>query len=326
MFHNETQDTFHSHLKFACIESGHAMGSIMNWTQLEPGTLVAERRSVDLGPIILRGRRTQVAFQGDGTITEGNALFGFTSGRRCVTRWNGVDVTGDDVATTRGRVDVLASAPVTLYAIEVREDALDGIPQVVAETLRHVAREPAVVRSPYARHLRAYVRAVMEPGSGVSVKTIAANVLWFVAAAVGDEGESVEPSRPQSRRIAAVRRCREYIERHIAETVALPDLSAVSGLRPRSLINAFEAVTGTSPMAYLRARRLGHVRSVLETKPPAKTRIIDVAVDWGFSHMGHFAAAYRSMFGETPSETLGRCGHGLTKVSISGLRASGKGA
>jgi AraC family transcriptional regulator, ethanolamine operon transcriptional activator len=35
-----------------------------------------------------------------------------------------------------------------------------------------------------------------------------------------------------------------------------------------------------------------------------RTRIIGVATDWGFWHMGHFARDYRAMFGESPSRTL----------------------
>jgi AraC family ethanolamine operon transcriptional activator len=34
-------------------------------------------------------------------------------------------------------------------------------------------------------------------------------------------------------------------------------------------------------------------------------RISDVANDWGFWHMGQFAADYKKLFGELPSEILG---------------------
>ena len=34
------------------------------------------------------------------------------------------------------------------------------------------------------------------------------------------------------------------------------------------------------------------------------TKILNIANDWGFWHMGQFAADYKSLFGELPSETL----------------------
>ncbi len=91
---------------------------------------------------------------------------------------------------------------------------------------------------------------------------------------------------------------------HLAAELTLLRLSQVSGMRVRSLINAFEAVTGLSPMVYLKRLRLSGARQSLRHANKMQTRIIDVATDWGFWHMGHFAATYRAMFGETPSETL----------------------
>jgi len=62
-------------------------------------------------------------------------------------------------------------------------------------------------------------------------------------------------------------------------------------------------VTGLSPMDYLKRLRLNGVRRDLE-HGGKHTRIIDVATDWGFWHMGHFTTDYRAMFRETPSKTL----------------------
>jgi len=89
---------------------------------------------------------------------------------------------------------------------------------------------------------------------------------------------------------------------HVDEPISLQDLSDACGFRPRSLINAFEAFTGVSPMMYLKAMRLNGVRKALRATGH-RARIIDIAMDWGFEHMGHFAADYRAMFGERPSET-----------------------
>jgi transcriptional regulator GlxA family with amidase domain len=39
---------------------------------------------------------------------------------------------------------------------------------------------------------------------------------------------------------------------------------------------------------------------------PADARIIDIAFDLGFTHLGRMAGAYRQKFGEAPPATLQR--------------------
>jgi AraC-like DNA-binding protein len=123
-------------------------------------------------------------------------------------------------------------------------------------------------------------------------------------ALAGHDGTTAERSPSLNRRVAAVRVCETYMREHLDKTVTLVDLSETSGLRLRSLINAFQAVTGFSPMAYFKRERLSGVRQALQRPHPARIRVIDVATAWGFWHMGHFTADYREMFGESPSETL----------------------
>ncbi|MFZ0575486.1 MAG: helix-turn-helix domain-containing protein, partial [Candidatus Cybelea sp.] len=120
----------------------------------------------------------------------------------------------------------------------------------------------------------------------------------------GHKGTTAERAPSLSRRVAAVRVCEMYMREHLDKTVTLEDLSETSGLRLRSLINAFQAVTGFSPMAYFKRERLSGVRQALQRPRAARIRVIDVATAWGFWHMGHFTADYREMFGESPSETL----------------------
>jgi AraC-like DNA-binding protein len=49
--------------------------------------------------------------------------------------------------------------------------------------------------------------------------------------------------------------------------------------------------------------RLHRVRSALQTAEP-ETTVTAIAVEFGFWHFGRFAAAYRKLFGESPSATL----------------------
>ena len=74
----------------------------------------------------------------------------------------------------------------------------------------------------------------------------------------------------------------------------------------RSLQRGFRELMGVSPKEYLLARRLSGVHRTLRHAHPARTRVADVANEWGFWHMGQLAADYRRHFGQKPSETLRR--------------------
>lgn len=69
---------------------------------------------------------------------------------------------------------------------------------------------------------------------------------------------------------------------HIDEAISLLDLSRACGMRSRSLINAFKAIAGLSPMDYLKRIRLTAVRNALLRADPRSTRVIDVAMESGF--------------------------------------------
>jgi AraC family ethanolamine operon transcriptional activator len=57
-------------------------------------------------------------------------------------------------------------------------------------------------------------------------------------------------------------------------------------------------------MAYFQASRLNAVRQELKAAPAGTATVHAIARRWGFFHTGEFAAAYRRLFGELPSQTL----------------------
>lgn len=88
-------------------------------------------------------------------------------------------------------------------------------------------------------------------------------------------------------------------------SLRVEDLARVSGVSPRTLHRAFARHYGAPPIAHLRRARLQSVRRHLQAAGPGET-VTSVAFDWGFSHLGRFAAYYAACFGERPSETLRR--------------------
>lgn len=104
-----------------------------------------------------------------------------------------------------------------------------------------------------------------------------------------------------------VRRVVELIDSTPEAALTVADLALCAGVSERSLHAAFRRQLGTSPMAYVRRRRLEHAHDeLLRLDPSSGAKVTDVALRYGFAHTGRFAAAYRARFGEPPSATLRR--------------------
>lgn len=102
-----------------------------------------------------------------------------------------------------------------------------------------------------------------------------------------------------------VRQAEAFFEAHAGEPVSLADVAEAVGIGERSLQLAFRAVRGTTPREALAVIRLERARAML-LRPAEGARVKEVAIQTGHGHVGRFAAAYRTRFGEMPSETLQR--------------------
>lgn len=122
--------------------------------------------------------------------------------------------------------------------------------------------------------------------------------------ATGDTSTTADVSVAQSRK-AVVEKVREYVLAHREDPVTVADLCTALNVSRRTLQYSFQAVLNVNPVAYLRAIRLNGTRRALRAangKPNAS--VADIAAHWGFWHLSHFAADYKLMFGELPSQTL----------------------
>jgi len=72
----------------------------------------------------------------------------------------------------------------------------------------------------------------------------------------------------------------------------------------RSLQDGFRNEFGISPSALHSRLRMQAAKRRLETASPQSTRVSDVALAFGFPHLGRFSAGYRKLFGNYPVETL----------------------
>lgn len=105
---------------------------------------------------------------------------------------------------------------------------------------------------------------------------------------------------------ASIRRAIAHIDSSpTVVSMTVPDLAAAVGASVRALQVGFRRTLDTTPLAYLRERRLTLARRELE-RASDETSVAQIADRCGFAHHGRFAADYRRRFGESPSDTLRR--------------------
>jgi AraC-like DNA-binding protein len=296
-----------SHLLERSAEGTYAPETVA-WAQLEPGNFEVRYGFVDASPLRLALRKFNVAFKGEAQVAKEKSVIGIVADPLTRARWFGTKMDASSIFSSSAFVDLTTSGAGSFYSISIDRHSLakessrapDAV--VLLDDLQRarLSQDPVL-----ASRLRRLLHNNFSTPRSVPHRSISGTLIPLLASAM-DRGEEriVESSKCLNRRLTAVRRCEAYMRDHVDATLTLLDLSQVSGMRSRSLINAFEAVTGYSPMDYLKRIRLNGVHRTLQRAHRDAIRIIDVATDWGFWHMGHFTTDYRMMFGETPSQTL----------------------
>jgi transcriptional regulator GlxA family with amidase domain len=109
--------------------------------------------------------------------------------------------------------------------------------------------------------------------------------------------------RPRVDRGRVVSRVEELFVAASAEPVYVTSLCEALGIPERTLRLVFAEQYGAGLTHVLRCRRLCQVhRALLEASRDA--HVAAIAGRFGFWHLGQFAADYRRLFGERPSDTL----------------------
>ncbi|PDT26783.1 AraC family transcriptional regulator [Rhizobium sp. L9] len=97
----------------------------------------------------------------------------------------------------------------------------------------------------------------------------------------------------------------DFMQEHIAEPISLSEIAMAAKVSVRTLQQGFRQFRNTTPIAYLHEIRMAAAhRDLLESD--GTQAIAEIALRWGFTHLGRFAADYRKRFGLLPSQTVKR--------------------
>nr|WP_067291096.1 AraC family transcriptional regulator [Marinobacterium profundum] len=103
----------------------------------------------------------------------------------------------------------------------------------------------------------------------------------------------------------ALQLIRRYLQERIREDVTVEELAVLCNVSVRSLYNIFARDVGITPKLFIKQMKLQNLHADLKQGVNARN-VTEIALDYGFSHLGRFSSDYRKQFGELPSETLRR--------------------
>jgi AraC-like DNA-binding protein len=119
------------------------------------------------------------------------------------------------------------------------------------------------------------------------------------------EGASVEASMAGLHHDKIIARFEEVLAAN-SDRSYLTEICAAIGVAERTLRVCCEEHLGMGPIRFLTLRRMHLARRALLRADPLKSTVTRIATDHGFWELGRFAVVYRTLFGESPSETLRR--------------------
>ena len=188
-----------------------------------------------------------------------------------------VKVEHRDIEAEIGKRRILAATPAQVSALR----------SFLLTVMASLQATPALLRHPQMR------------------KGLEQAIYGSLMAAINDVSDSGgRCATPGRGRKLVVDRAREYMRVHIDEPITVADLCTELKVSRRTLQYSFQDILNLNPVSFLRAMRLNGVRRALKNAEHGQESVADIAAQWGFWHLSHFAADYKTMFGELPSDTL----------------------
>jgi AraC-like DNA-binding protein len=304
--------------EFRYIESLNGIfGWDLDWRQIEPGPLLFRITAFGHADISVMRIEFNRGFHQIGKPPAGAITMGFPDVESGILRSNGIDTSpGTLINFSYGNVlDTVNQGKFGGYVMSFSDAALraafagiDVDPELVGGVNQSRFWSPSGIEHDQLRQtLHALKEVALTEGNDGLKKwgTVFNQDLPAIVASI-ISGESHQPilSTPKFQ-ARALARALQIMSEYEQMPASIKALSVLAGASWSTLERAFLNEFGITPKAYVKVRCLTAVQNELIQQGHTAT-IRDVAGQWGFQHMGSFAADYQRQFGELPSETLGR--------------------
>lgn len=97
-----------------------------------------------------------------------------------------------------------------------------------------------------------------------------------------------------------------YIDNHIKYPIGAAELASCCNISQRTLYDRFTLLKGVTPSAYVKEKKLRRIYAHLSDPAADVRNVTEMALDYGFNHLGRFSADFKAVFAESPSETFRR--------------------
>lgn len=297
-------------------------GALQGWSpvlrKLDGGPFRAALLQVAVGPLRIAHTRVESALEISGTAPQGVLNFGLPLSASGPAVWCGSPASARTVSVydAKGGFEAITQPGFETLVLSVTPEHLATVGESlglapVADALRasQVVTGDQGAMSSLRRSLLRIVGSLTRDASLMEDPALHAALAHDIPAELiqalasgGPRPRSVAPHLRQR----VLRRALAHIADLPHEPLAVQDLCRATGASERTLRRAFTEHLGVAPKAFLQARRLNGAYRDLARAHSSEANVNTAAHRWGFWHMGQFAADYRRLFGELPSETLAR--------------------
>jgi len=132
------------------------------------------------------------------------------------------------------------------------------------------------------------------------------NLLAWTVSLIGHASDQYRPESINGLKVHSriAQDARDYIEMNFRMPVHMEELCRHTGVGVRTIQRCFMNYFEHSVTDYLKTIRLDAAHRELTAGDGRETNVTQIALGTGFTHLGRFSVAYRTRFGESPSETL----------------------
>ncbi len=274
--------------------------------QMAPGLLECDSKDVEIRSLRFRRLAYNVGIRGALETGESRVVLAYLPRQHGVARINGELWLNRRLAVVRGSAEFCSERAFVLTLVEIETKQVPAFPKATAA---HSGDEwcallPAGNRA--ALRLQSRVDGVLDEPEpiGLPATAIECRLMASIGLTIDSAMLVKSATNKYENGRAMANAAQGYMWSHVDDDIGLEEICRGIGCHRRTLLNYFNKLYGMSPIRFLKILRLNRAQKALRESDPLRISIFDVAADHGFWHMGHFSSDYRSLFGETPSETL----------------------